>query len=315
MKKVYLKIDKLCTENWNNMKPNANGNYCGLCSKTVIDFSKLNQSEIIEIMKKADHNICARVTQNQLSIPLLLLESPKKHALPLSNIAAGLMIATTLATAVPLQAHNIHKFKTEVSQTAVSSLKSNNNKKETPPNKTEPNKTTVFKGKVTSVEKNEAVENAKVTFITLKKVFTAYTLADGTFSLSIPTELIDNDNVVRVNYEEIKNPIKTENFLGFESVDLIVNKKDILSDYQIKAGPILFYLGGASLSLSDPKPNIIIYNGKEIIDHDFSLNYTKYIKGRKENVNMYSFNAKTAKALYDKQEIESLFIIIDSPEK
>lgn len=315
MKKVYLKISKPCTENWNNMKPNTNGSYCDLCSKTVIDFSKLNPSEIIEIMKKADNNICARITQKQLSTPLLLLKPPKKHILPLSNIAAGLMIATTLATSVPMQAHNNHKFKTEVIQTAICSLKSSSNKKETPPNKTEPDKITIFKGKVTSAEKNEAVENAKVTFITLKKVFNAYTLADGTFSINIPTELIDNDNVIRVNYEEIKNPVKTESFLGFESVDLIINKKDILSDYQIKADPVIFYLGEASLMLSHPKPNVIIFNGKEIIDCDFSRNYAKYIKGRKENVNLYSFNTKTAKALYNKQEIESLFIIIDSTEK
>ncbi len=164
---------------------------------------------------------------------------------------------------------------------------------------------------MTSEDKNEPVENAKVTFITLKKVFLAYTLEDGTFSISIPTELIDNDNIVRVNYEEIKKPAKTDDFLGFESTDLIANRKDIFSNYQIKAGPIIFYLGGASLIASDTKPNVIIYNGKEIIDHNSIRNYTKYIKHRKENVNIYSFNSTTAKALYDKEDIESLFIIID----
>lgn len=311
MKKVYLKINKTCTENWNEMKSDTKGNFCELCSKTVIDFSKLDQYEIAEIMKKADQNICARVTQNQLSTPILMLEHQRKQNLPFSNIAAGLMIATTLAVSNPLLAHN-HNSKSELVETEITSLKSNtNNKRETPPNKTEPNKVTLFKGKVTSEDKNEPVENAKVTFISLKKVFTAYTLEDGTFSISIPIELIDNDNVVRVNYEEMKNPVKTDNFLGFESTDLIVNRKDIFSNYQIKAGPIIFYLGGASLRLSDPKPNVIIYNGKEIIDHNSIRNYTKYIKDRKENLNIYSFNSTTAKALYDKEDIESLFIIID----
>lgn len=312
MKKVYLTISKPCNENWESMMPNTNGNYCHLCSKTVIDFSKLNQYEIAEIMKKADQNICARVTQNQLSAPILVFEPPRKQNLPFSNIAAGLMIATTLALSNPLLAHN-HNSKSELIETEITTLKSNtNNKRETSPNKTEPNKVTLFQGKVTSEDKNEPVENAKITFITLKKVFSAYTLEDGTFSISIPTELIDNDNVVRVNYEEVKNPIKTDNFLGFESTDLIVNRKDIFSNYQIKAGPVIFYLGGASLTLSNPKPNVIIYNGKEIIDHNSIRNYTKYIKDRKENVNIYSFNSTTAKALYDKEDIESLFIIIDS---
>ncbi|WP_163398196.1 hypothetical protein [Flavobacterium fluviatile] len=296
------------------MKSTTNGSYCELCSKTVIDFSKLNQNEIAHIMKKADNNICARVTQNQLFTPLLLLEPPKKHSLRVSNIAAGLMIATTLATSVQLQAHNNPKLKTEVTPTAISSLKSNNNKKENPPNETEPDKITVFKGVITSEDKNEPVENAKVTFVTLKKVFTAFTLKDGTFSIVIPTNLIDSDNVVRVNYEAVKSPAKADNFLGFESKDLILNKKEMNSIYQIKAGPVVFYLGGASLSLSERRPNVVFYNGKEILDYDYSRIYTKYIKDRKENLNIYSFNSETAKALYHKEDIESLYIIIDSVE-
>lgn len=312
MKKVFLKISNPCSENWNNMKPKENGNYCTLCSKTVIDFSQLSQSEIVATMTKVKGNICAKVTQHQLSTPIFIFESPQRHSLPFSNVTAGLILATALVGSPQLHADN--KVQTEVVQTEISSGNIYNNERETPPNKTEPNKTTLFTGIITSKDKNEPVENAKVTFVTLRKVFTAYTLKDGTFSMVIPTNLIDSDNVVRVNYEQIKSPAKTEKFLGFESKDLILSKKDMASIYQIKAGPIVFYLGGASLNISDPKPNVVFYNGKEILDYDFSRIYTKYIKDRKENINLYSFNSETAKALYHSEDIESLYIIIDAGE-
>ena len=125
MKNNYLKLDKPCNEKWENMKPNASGHYCELCSKTVIDFTELNPFEIGQKMKMAKGNICARVSQRQLNEPLLDFEPERKLQLPYTNIAAGLMIATAIATGQPLQAEN-KQTQTEMVQNIETVLENNN---------------------------------------------------------------------------------------------------------------------------------------------------------------------------------------------
>jgi hypothetical protein len=39
-------IRKPCSESWDQMKPNAEGRLCGSCNTTVVDFTKMNTSEI-----------------------------------------------------------------------------------------------------------------------------------------------------------------------------------------------------------------------------------------------------------------------------
>ncbi|MDQ5928995.1 MAG: hypothetical protein QG594_773, partial [Bacteroidota bacterium] len=104
MKSIFIKLDKPCSENWETMKANESGRFCEQCSKTVVDFTTLNPFEIGQKMKMAKGNICARVSQNQLNEPLLDFEAERKRQLPYSNLAAGLMMATTMAANQPLLA-------------------------------------------------------------------------------------------------------------------------------------------------------------------------------------------------------------------
>ena len=48
------------------MTPEEKGRFCSVCSKTVIDFTKASDKEIIEHLKK-DKNACGRFYKNQLS--------------------------------------------------------------------------------------------------------------------------------------------------------------------------------------------------------------------------------------------------------
>ncbi|GAL79736.1 hypothetical protein JCM19274_3148 [Algibacter lectus] len=68
MKKFYsISIPKPCHENWNNMIPEEKGRFCNSCSKTVIDFTKMDTMEIQDfINQNKENNICGHFRQTQL---------------------------------------------------------------------------------------------------------------------------------------------------------------------------------------------------------------------------------------------------------
>jgi hypothetical protein len=63
MKKTY-NIPKPCSENWNNMTPDAKGRLCSSCEKVVIDFTSFSSKEIISYLK-ANPRACGRFSKNQ----------------------------------------------------------------------------------------------------------------------------------------------------------------------------------------------------------------------------------------------------------
>ncbi|WP_298894059.1 energy transducer TonB [uncultured Psychroserpens sp.] len=68
MKPRYaISIPKPCHENWSEMTPNEKGRFCQSCSKTVVDFTKMNTNEVQTfIHHNKDQRICGHIKQNQL---------------------------------------------------------------------------------------------------------------------------------------------------------------------------------------------------------------------------------------------------------
>lgn len=133
MKTKFLTLNRPCDEKWENMTPNERGSFCDSCSKNVIDFTRLSQLEISEIMKNSDGNICARVTKTQLRTPLFNLEPEKKSfRFPYSKVAAGLMLASSLTVGLPANA-NTPKVKTEIVQELASNIDIKLTEKKTKP--------------------------------------------------------------------------------------------------------------------------------------------------------------------------------------
>ncbi|MBL4907725.1 MAG: energy transducer TonB [Sneathiella sp.] len=82
MKNYYsISIPKPCHEDWNTMTPKEKGRFCNSCSKTVIDFTKMDVDAIQEFIHNNQHKkICGHFKQKQLDsinlrIPFQVIQS------------------------------------------------------------------------------------------------------------------------------------------------------------------------------------------------------------------------------------------------
>jgi len=68
MDKFYtISIPKPCHEHWNTMTPTEKGRFCDSCAKTVIDFTKMDTSQIQDFIHQNKHNrICGHIRKDQL---------------------------------------------------------------------------------------------------------------------------------------------------------------------------------------------------------------------------------------------------------
>jgi hypothetical protein len=63
---VRLSVPNPCSEKWENFTPTSTGGYCGSCFKTVIDFTKMSDSEIVQFLKEKPAHTCGRFRNDQL---------------------------------------------------------------------------------------------------------------------------------------------------------------------------------------------------------------------------------------------------------
>ncbi len=311
MKTKFLTLNKPCDEKWENMTPNERGSFCDSCSKNVIDFTQLSQLEISEIMKKSDGNICARVTSSQLRTPLFNLEDEKKSfRFPYSKVAAGLMLASSLTVGLPVNAKTTD-VKTEIVGTDKLELKTEPNIKKVNSDKSESIDITLFKGKVISEKDGVPIENAKITLFTINKIISTHSTEDGTFALEIPSNLIDNNNVIRVSYDVVKQKNRLINV--YETKDYVLSKKDLKEVHNIIAESTLLFFGEVATNIVIDKP-IEIYNGEK-------LDYDEFIKAQRgaknscnlENKDYYYFEMEAAVAIYGEEAKHGLYILTEKP--
>lgn len=64
---MKITIPNPCHENWNTMTPDEKGRFCSVCSKTVRDFRKSSDDEVIEVFTSASQEICGNFNPSQLN--------------------------------------------------------------------------------------------------------------------------------------------------------------------------------------------------------------------------------------------------------
>ena len=68
---VSLTIPRPCSQSWAAMSPAAAGRHCAACAKTVVDFTRQTDAEILAYLAGAASNrTCGRFAAGQLERPL-----------------------------------------------------------------------------------------------------------------------------------------------------------------------------------------------------------------------------------------------------
>ena len=65
-KHIQIKVQESCHENWNGMQPNQQGRHCQSCQKTVVDFTDMTDTELVNFFTKNKGNTCGRFNNDQL---------------------------------------------------------------------------------------------------------------------------------------------------------------------------------------------------------------------------------------------------------
>jgi hypothetical protein len=100
-----ITIDEPCTQNWAEMKKEADFGFCRTCNKNVIDFTNYTNAEILSVLTRASTPVCGRLTVtqlNQLNYYLLVKPANRNWMKYLGVLAIGAAIfAQDASAAIP----------------------------------------------------------------------------------------------------------------------------------------------------------------------------------------------------------------------
>ena len=67
---LTVSVPQPCHENWAAMTPATQGRHCAACTKTVVDFSRMTDAEVVAHLSQANSKTCGRFRPEQLRRPL-----------------------------------------------------------------------------------------------------------------------------------------------------------------------------------------------------------------------------------------------------
>lgn len=107
-KAISLSIPETCGENWKNFTPADQGAFCKSCCKTVVDFTQMSDSEIIEFFHNRKEKTCGRFCPAQLKSYKVSKPAHIKPGLPAMKAGVlGLMLALTTSPVTAQQGSTV----------------------------------------------------------------------------------------------------------------------------------------------------------------------------------------------------------------
>lgn len=104
---VQLQIPKPCNQDWNQMKPNAEGRHCASCNNVVVDFTNWRDDEVLQYFSTLKTSVCGRLRDDQMHKPPLKPLNRK-----LKRFLVALVFAFVLTSADDLAAQASDSLKT-----------------------------------------------------------------------------------------------------------------------------------------------------------------------------------------------------------
>ena len=96
-KDLQLGIPKPCSENWSQMSPEANGRFCSSCQKTILDFTAMEDNEILQWFANHQGSACGRFRPDQLNRPMIIPPEKKSRWRYWHYLIAGLLFSSRVS--------------------------------------------------------------------------------------------------------------------------------------------------------------------------------------------------------------------------
>ncbi|WP_291721202.1 carboxypeptidase-like regulatory domain-containing protein [Bernardetia sp.] len=183
---MKINLPKPCHEDWNKMTQEDKGRFCGSCQKIVVDFSVMSDKEIVNYFKEyKGNNTCGHFKKNQ--IDRTLKQGTPRRTFFLKELATACVAFFLASTEAKAQIGDIPLTE---KQTEQNNLESDEGK-------------IVINGKVKNG--NELLANATISIKDTKQK--TQSLENGSFSISIPKEITQNNEVVTlvIEYEGLES--------------------------------------------------------------------------------------------------------------
>ncbi|MDR6129601.1 hypothetical protein [Chryseobacterium sp. SORGH_AS_1175] len=224
MKKQF-KIQTPCPEVWDHMQDTPDGKFCEKCSKCVVDFTNKTDQQVHKIIGDAgEREICGRI-----------------YTKPLSIVAAGIILVTHLSL-VQAQTKSNPEFLTEATSSHM----------------------TKISGRLIFGETQQPIPNADAFFITKHRFLKSTTNENGYFSLEIPDDLLEDENVLYLNFDNLNEKRRKEHnekdtIIGHNYGDqtIIFSKNERIENRLFQVGHKVFEMG-SSIHRKRPAPELLL---------------------------------------------------------
>lgn len=217
-----IALPKPCNEDWDKMAPADRGRHCAACSKTVVDFSLMTDSQIVDVLRKAKGNTpCGHFATNQLD--RVLTDTRYKPSF-ISTISKRIA-----ATVLLLQSVSVASLAQQVRVKAASAYNQNAGKNAAKH---------IVRGRVIDVVSGKPMPGIKI------KISAAglETLTDnaGRFSLQLSPDTAKNAITI-VGYPDYLTATQTDSFFIMEQVltpaELAAGSEVVLYRYPVEVLP------------------------------------------------------------------------------
>lgn len=101
--KTSITLPKPCNESWDNMTPTDRGRHCAMCRKTVVDFTLMNDGEVLDIFRQAKGQPpCGHFLETQLNRDLVDTRYKPSFISSIAKKAAAMLILFQSVTVAAL---------------------------------------------------------------------------------------------------------------------------------------------------------------------------------------------------------------------
>jgi len=213
-RKQFIEIPEPCQENWSEMEIVSLGRHCMVCEKKVVDFRRMPDQQVIDILHQSNYKTCGRFTENQL---LNGFEKKKENFLPFKLKAAAsaiLLFFSDKALAVNSPKTTSIEINSKFNSKEVYSFA-----KQTRHSPADSNRR-YLKGVVLDSVTGEGLPGVNIFLVEDSK--RTLTDIDGKFVLELPESIHDNFMILVSSYSN-----------GWVDYEIHISKKDNIENYQI----------------------------------------------------------------------------------